>query len=61
MSYDPDQPSYNTPISPRQFIWNTPEERAAGVNNDGIFIDYGYYVSYGNNAVCPALWINLES
>ena len=34
MSYDPDQPSYNTPISPRQFIWNTPEERAAGVNND---------------------------
>ncbi len=34
MSYDPDQPSYNTPISPRQFIWNTPEERAAGINND---------------------------
>ncbi len=34
MSYDPDQVSYNTPISPRSFIWNTPEERAAGINND---------------------------
>ena len=31
---DYDRPSYNTPLSPRAPIWITPEERAAGINND---------------------------
>ncbi len=34
MAYRNDQVSYNTPISPREFMWLSPEERAAGINKD---------------------------
>ncbi len=33
MSYD-EKVSYNTPISPRDPMWLSPEERAAGINRD---------------------------
>ena len=36
-------------------------DNAADVDYDGDVSNYGSSVNYGNNAIRPALWINLES
>ena len=37
------------------------QDRAADVYDDGSVDCYAFAVDYDGNAVCPALWINLDS
>ena len=33
---------------------------AAGIRHDGLFNALGYFVNFGDSAVCPAMWVELE-